>query len=183
VCDNDGICELGEDCSNCPNDCVSGTSPGAVCGNGVCEAGDGEDCLSCPADCNGKQKGKPANRFCCGDGDGVRPLPCSDSACSTGGWSCTDLPVPPGGFCCGDLSCDAGESCSNCALDCTVGAEICSGGFDEDCDGLVDCDDSDCAGPPPDPACEGCTLGQKGDLCTTDGDCCSGKCRGNDTCR
>lgn len=36
------------------------------CGNGVCEAG--EDCSSCASDCDGVTGGKPANRFCCGNG-------------------------------------------------------------------------------------------------------------------
>jgi hypothetical protein len=120
-----GICESGEDCNSCPSDCVSGTSSGAVCGNGVCEAGNGEDCVSCPADCSGKQNGKPSSRFCCGDGGGANPLPCSDPACSTAGWDCTDVPVPSGSFCCGDVTCDSGEDCGNCALDCTIGDPIC----------------------------------------------------------
>jgi Zn-dependent metalloprotease len=37
-CDNDGVCESGEDCNNCPNDC------------------------------SGVSGGKPSNRYCCGDG-------------------------------------------------------------------------------------------------------------------
>jgi len=37
-CDNDGICDLGEDCHNCSNDCA------------------------------GKTNGKPSGRYCCGDG-------------------------------------------------------------------------------------------------------------------
>jgi hypothetical protein len=143
-----GICESGEDCNTCPSDCVSGTSSGAVCGNGVCEAGNGEDCVSCPADCNGAQSGKPANRFCCGDGGGTNPLPCSDASCSTGGWSCTDVPGSGGTYCCGDLSCDSGEDCGNCALDCTIGAEVCGSNVDEDCDGATDCSDTDCSAFP-----------------------------------
>ncbi len=175
VCDNDGICEIDEDCNNCPNDCVSGTTSGAACGNGVCEAGNGEDCVSCAADCNGKQNGKPANRFCCGDGDGQNPLPCSDSACSSGGWSCTDVPVSGGSFCCGDLVCDSGEDCSNCALDCTIGAEVCTGSLDEDCDGAVDCADGECSG---DPACQGGQCADVGESCRNDVDCCSNSCSG-----
>lgn len=144
VCDNDGVCESGEDCNSCPNDCVSGTRPGAVCGNGICEAGNGEDCLSCAADCNGTQKGKPANRFCCGDGDGTNPVPCSDASCSSGGFQCTDVPVATETFCCGLFGCEPGEDCATCGLDCTIGDEFCSGGLDEDCDGSIDCADSDC---------------------------------------
>ena len=56
LCDEDGICEAGEDCSTCPTDCASGVSPGAECGNGICEAGDSESCISCPDDCLGKQE-------------------------------------------------------------------------------------------------------------------------------
>ena len=180
-CDFDGVCDLGEDCSGC-TDCPGGTTSGAVCGNGICEAGDGENCTNCSSDCNGQQGGKPAGRFCCGDGGGTNPLPCSDSACSSGGFQCTDTPSMPGSFCCGDLVCDAGESCSTCGLDCTLGAELCSGGIDEDCDGDFDCDDADCSG---DPACQGggCTLGQPGDACSQNSDCCSNKCKGNGTCR
>ncbi|HEX9736841.1 MAG TPA: hypothetical protein VGG06_33155 [Thermoanaerobaculia bacterium] len=41
--------------------------PPPGCDNdGVCESG--EDCLSCANDCAGVTSGKPANRFCCGNG-------------------------------------------------------------------------------------------------------------------
>ena len=63
-CDNDGICEIGEDCVSCPLDC--GQVSGATCGNGLCEAGDGENCLTCPADCAGNQSGT-GEQWCCGD--------------------------------------------------------------------------------------------------------------------
>ena len=171
------VCEVGEDCTTCPTDCPSGSTSGAVCGNGICEAGNGENCVTCAADCNGTQGGKPANRFCCGDGGGDSPVACSDSRCSSGGNSCTDIPVAGGSFCCGDLTCDVGESCSTCALDCTAGIEICDNGIDDDCDGLVDCADNDCLSAP---SCQGgtCTLGQAGDSCSDGTDCCSGSCSG-----
>jgi formylglycine-generating enzyme required for sulfatase activity len=199
VCDNDGACESGEDCTNCPNDCISGTSSGAVCGNAICEAGDGEDCVSCPSDCNGVQNGRPSGRFCCGDGDGQNPLSCSDSACSTGGWSCTDTPTGGGtSYCCGDGACEGDEDFTNCGIDCPApfcddgncdpgedqcncsadcgtppAAESnCSDGQDNDCDGLIDGSDPDC------PDCGG-----PGAACSSNGDCCSGRCKGNGTCK
>jgi hypothetical protein len=209
ICDNDGVCESGEDCLGCANDCISGS--GATCGNGICEAGDGEDCVSCAADCAGKQNGKPSNRFCCGDGDGQNPLSCSDAACSSGGNQCTDSPVAAS--CCGDTTCegiedgfnceidcgappfcgdgvcDPGESSCSCAVDCgpAPASEFegitCSDGEDNDCDGVVDCADSDCSN---DTSCQACTLGQRGDSCDSNTDCCSNKCRGKSgrkTCR
>lgn len=54
----------------------------------------------------------------------------------------------------------------------------CSDGVDNDCDGLIDGSDPDC-GP-------GCPLGQKGDSCVVNGDCCSNKCKGksgNKSCK
>jgi subtilisin family serine protease len=150
ICDDDGTCELGEDCNNCPNDCPSAS--GASCGNGVCEAGDGEDCVSCPSDCNGKQNGRPSGRFCCGDGDGGNPIPCNDERCAGGGVSCTDTQAT--GTCCGDGTCEGSEDTSSCGVDCaacTVDGD-CSDGdsctIDSCSEGFcsndpMDCDDSD----------------------------------------
>jgi subtilisin family serine protease len=204
VCNQNGSCDAGEDCNNCPSDCISGATSGAVCGNGVCEAGDGEDCVSCPADCNGTQNGRPSGRFCCGDGDGQNPVGCSDPRCSTGGWECTDLPSDPASYCCGDLLCEGAEDSTNCALDCgpppycgdgscdpgedscscpqDCGAapgsetEFCSDGLDNDCDGQADCNDTDCQGDP------SCTCLPKSSPCSQDSECCSNKCRGG-ACR
>ncbi len=88
---------------------------------------------------------------------------------------------------CGDGSCDAGEDSCNCAADCgpPPGSEVglCADGLDNDCDLFADCDDADCGG---DPACQGCDLGQTGDPCVVNADCCSNKCKGppgGKTCR
>jgi len=59
-----------------------------ACGNSICEPRAGEDCLSCPADCNGVQGGSPSSRYCCGDGDGQKPVGCSDPRCTANGKSC-----------------------------------------------------------------------------------------------
>jgi hypothetical protein len=51
---NTGTCQAGGGGGTCDND-------------GVCEPG--EDCETCSNDCDGVTKGKPANRFCCGNGE------------------------------------------------------------------------------------------------------------------
>ena len=137
ACNNNGVCEQGEDCNSCPNDCISAST--ATCGNGVCEIGDGEDCLSCPEDCNGVQGGNPNNRFCCGDGEGDTPVDCTDSRCTSQGFDCTDLPAPLS--CCGDGLCEGIEDNGNCAVDCSL---TCSG--DPECDDGDPCTTDTCAG-------------------------------------
>jgi hypothetical protein len=99
---------------------------GALCGNGLCEIGDGEDCLSCPADCAGDQGGGGA--FCCGDGEGVNPIAsCGfdvdgftllDDRCTTGGYFCRIHPRLSA--CCGDALCEGGEIATpgSCDVDC-----------------------------------------------------------------
>ena len=193
ICDGDGVCELGEDCMECPGDCAS--SPGAVCGNGICEAGS-EDCANCAQDCNGKQGGKPAKRFCCGGAFG-----CADARCSADGFACSEDPSPA--VCCGDGLCQGSELSSGCEVDC--GPDPCGDGFcdanedecscsvdcgaapatelactdqlDEDCDGLIDCADSDCRDA------AACSCGAKGSACSSAADCCSNRCKPNGTCR
>ncbi|HWP65091.1 MAG TPA: M12 family metallo-peptidase [Candidatus Limnocylindria bacterium] len=171
-CDRDGVCEAGEDCAGCPGDCPGGTTSGAVCGNGVCEAGNGEDCVACPADCAGVQSGKPSGRWCCGAGGGAGPVPCSDARCTANGRVCTTVPSVPDDYCCGDGACTSGESCSTCRLDCTLGAELCTGLVDEDCDGAIDCADGQCSTHE---ACQA-TCAPSGAACTANAECCSQAC-------
>jgi hypothetical protein len=152
-CDFDGICEEGENCGSCPSDCISGTA-GAVCGNGLCEAGDGENGVNCSADCNAKLNGNPANRFSCGLG-GDYAVPCTDPRCTDDGFQCTEILVTPEPYCCGDAMCGGAEDSFSCALDCgdppacvpTHDKEKgprCSDGLDNDCDGAIDGADPDC---------------------------------------
>jgi hypothetical protein len=117
TCDNDGICEPGEDCDNCPDDCISGGD--AVCGNQVCEVPGGENCLTCPDDCNGEQHGPPSEQYCCGDGlTGSNPVDCTDSRCNDGGNTCSTETSSV--YCCGDNTCNEIETVENCPADCTV---------------------------------------------------------------
>jgi beta-lactamase superfamily II metal-dependent hydrolase len=200
ACDLDGICEPGESCHTCPADCIA--SSGAICGNGVCEAGNAEDCLSCPADCNGKQTGKGSERFCCGG-----PSGCGNSRCASDGFACTEIASTPS--CCGDGACSGIEDSLVCELDCgpapycgdgTCGdaedacgcpadcgappaSEIaglsCTDGDDNDCDGLADCDDPDCDSEPAcaGPSCDGDLVCDPGEDCES----CPGDCAGRTT--
>ena len=168
-CLNDGICEAGENCNNCP-DCISGTL-GATCGNGVCETGNGENCLTCPQDCNGVQSGKPSQQYCCGNGSGgTKPVTCSDARCSANGKSCVTNPVQTVSYCCGDGTCGGAENCSNCKLDCQLRPEVCNNLQDDNCNGFTDCADSSCATYP------ACLCKPKGTACTSNTQCCSQVC-------
>jgi hypothetical protein len=51
---NDSDCTGSADCQNPCN------------GDDLCDPG--EDCNTCPDDCNGNRKGRPSSRYCCGNG-------------------------------------------------------------------------------------------------------------------
>jgi hypothetical protein len=155
-CD-DGTCDAGEDCNNCPEDCISGEGGGScdACFKGVCDGSchpvkEGPDCSDC------------APNWCCGDG-----------VCEGGedGYNCAiDCGLPP---VCGDRTCDPGEDACSCSEDCGAPAatEIsCSNGLDDDCDTYVDCADSECSADP------ACTCFSRGEPCDENADCCSNRC-------
>ena len=122
-CVVNGVCDPGEDCVICPEDC--GEVSGALCGNGLCEAGDGENCTSCPADCAGKQNGSVANQFCCGidDGQVTNPVGCGsdvgDSRCIDAGEELFCRVAPRVLACCGDKLCEGQETGAVCQIDCS----------------------------------------------------------------
>ena len=78
-----------------------------------------------------------------------------DEGCST----CTD--ADSDGYCAEIDDCDDSNPFVNPGT-----AEVCDDGFDNDCDGFTDGDDSDCAA-----ACF-----PSGAACTSHADCCSGMC-------
>ncbi len=159
LCGN-GVCGPGEDCSPCPDDCISGTS-GGTCGacfkgkcDGVCHpVKEGAECSDC------------WTSYCCGDGvcEGEE----DSENCSI------DCPATV----CGDGVCDPGEDRCSCSEDCGApDQEICNNGIDDDCDNAVDCDDSDCEFD------SSCICLAKKESCQSDSDCCSNRCK-NGQCR
>ena len=149
------VCDPGENCSTCPNDCISGVTGGScsLCFKGACDGichpkKDGPDCADCwPT-------------YCCGDGicEGEE----DNSNCSV------DCPVSD----CGDGTCSNDEDQCSCHVDCGPPVvETCNNGIDDDCDDLIDCNDSDCV------ADLFCTCRAKKDACQSDSECCSGRCR------
>ena len=184
ICDHDGTCEAGEHCENCSDDCAAGGAGG--CGNGICEPGLGEDCVSCAGDCLGRQGGSPRNRFCCGDGDGGSPVGCADPRCTNLSKTCSpSIPTP---YCCGDGLCSGAETSCSCGLDCGAPASEtgrCNNGEDDDCDGLVDCVDPQCATDPScaTPACDGDGKCEPGENCNNCGQDCAGRSGGKPSTR
>jgi spore coat protein A len=122
-CVVNGVCGPGEDCVSCPADC--GQVSGALCGNGLCEAGDGENCVTCPEDCAGKQTGSASKQFCCGFDDGQvnSPISCGDDV---NDGRCIDAAdklfcrvAPRVLACCGDKLCEGQETLPDaCDVDC-----------------------------------------------------------------
>lgn len=122
-CNGNGVCDFGEDCYSCPQDCASAN--GKRCGNNLCEAGDGENCINCPQDCAGLQDGS-AQSYCCG-GDynpGQNGVTCNDVRCLNAGLQrfCKETPNLPA--CCGDEVCEGEESNDNCPVDCKTNSPI-----------------------------------------------------------
>jgi hypothetical protein len=179
-----GFCEpwLGENATNCPNDC--GSAP--ICGNGVCEVG--ENSTTCPNDC-----GQSAY---CGDGS------CNNGEnCSTCSQDCGICPTCGNGRCelgetylscpqdctlssCGDGSCNNGEYCSICPTDCTpcCGDSICNAGENSincpnDCGQPAYCGDGVCNNG------ENCsTCSQDCGSCPPSQYCGDGSCNNGETC-
>jgi hypothetical protein len=153
------VCDAGENCDNCPADCISGTAAGndpTDCfkgkADGVCHpVKDGSNCPDC------------VSSWCCGDGvcEGEE----DSNNCAI---DCGPSPV------CEDGNCDPGEDECSCPSDCgqPQNSEVgfCSDSVDNDCDTLTDCDDPDCVDD------LACSCFPKGSPCSIKSDCCSNKC-------
>ena len=156
LCGN-GICDEFEDCTNCSVDCISGSSGGTcdACFKGQCDGTchpvkEGAECSDC------------WTSYCCGDGacEGAE----NNDNCQK------DCPLAI----CGDGICDSSEDPCYCAADCgpySIPETNCTDGIDNDCDGSIDGDDSDCPG---------CKL--KKEACSSNSDCCSNRCI-RDSCK
>jgi len=125
-----GVCGCGVPDFN--GDGGEGCDPnGPSCGNGICEPFDGEDCVSCPADCRGKQDGPSYKKYCCGDGDGYKPVGCDDDRCNSYGYVCI-----------GDCQPDCGDACPDDPNKTAPGQCGCGvPDTDTDGDGQADCVD------------------------------------------
>ncbi len=143
------------DCEGEPN---CGPGPGEICANGVDDDGDGlvdcddPECAGFPQ-CEEGACGDPDSGDCC---EANNTPHCTDASCCE-----TVCAVDP--FCC-DNAWD--DLCASQAVDLCNGLcepptpEDCRNGVDDDGDGLVDCDDPDCAGDAScPPATEDCTNG------------------------
>ncbi len=121
ACDDDGSCEAGEDCNNCPNDCRSKTG-GKPSGRYCCD-GDLPDC----GDTRCSESG-----WSCGGGGGCT----SDPECDDGAW-CNGAETCVGGSCqsgtdpCPGQGCDeTNDVCITCAGNkdpCNNNGDCCSG--------------------------------------------------------
>ena len=177
ICDN-GLDDDTDGLVDCEDpDCIASPACGgsATCGNGIvepgeeCDDGNTADGDGCDARC--RFEGTPG----CGNGRVD-----SGEECDTDdflGATCESL-----GFAGGRLLCamDCTYDTSECV---TENQETCDNGIDDDADGLIDCEDPDCAA---DPACGSssiCGNGilEPGEECddgnTADGDGCDAQCR------
>ncbi len=173
--DND--CDGSKDCAD--SDCVGGPAETA------CDDGIDNDCNG-PADCadSACQTGSEAS---CDDGvdndcDGFTD--CADTVDCDLAPACAQNCTlgEQGDPCVDDLNCCSNKCRGNGAkrsckgdFTCTPTEDpekTCTGGFDEDCDGLTDCDDPDCSG---DSSCKTLCLPVP-DPCVRDSDCCSNNC-------
>ncbi len=132
----DGICGIGEDADNCPDDCDDDAGP--ECGNGTCEEGETPD--NCAQDC---EEDGPE----CGDGvcdEGETPENCA-ADCEEEEGCAEDDDCGPGSICEDNVCIDGCRLDSDCAqnelcIDNACLADACR--EDGDCPGGEICDEA-----------------------------------------
>lgn len=101
LCPN-GVCDPGEDCTTCPEDCGT-ICRGGDCGNGTCDPW--EDCTTCRIDCGGASCDVCNYNGVCDPGESYPDCP-----------DCKPCLNPP---CCNNNGiCDPGEDATSCPSDC-----------------------------------------------------------------
>jgi hypothetical protein len=157
----DPDCSGGPDCTTCPDADVDGFTD-ADCGGLDCDDSDASINPGAQETCDDF-----VDNDCDGDAD------CVDSDCSTDPYCEPPCWDNDGDFyydvACGGDDCDDGDESINPGAD-----ESCNDFFDNNCDELVDCDELTCSS---DPVCQKQCLPKRAP-CTSDAECCSGKCRG-----
>jgi len=119
-------------------------------GDGICEAG--EDCNNCPNDCRQKTTGKPSSRYCCdGDQSDCGDARCSEEGWFCGDNVCTSDPeCDDGQFCngaeiCFDGSCQGGsDPCPGQGCDEVNDQCVVCGGKKATCNSNSDCCSNTC---------------------------------------
>ncbi len=191
-CDDGDPCTT-DLCDQQTGGCSHVAIPGCTPCTGVAQCDDGDGCTT--DSCSGGRCVHTAIVPCihCTDATSCADAnPCTDDVCSAE--SVCLNPVRPGCvLCSSSTQCDDGRACTQdvCAggvcihndipgcTECVPAPEVCGNGIDDDCDGLVDCADPDCAAAPacipaPVERCDNC-VDDDGDglVDYEDPDCCS----------
>ncbi len=137
----------GRNCGSCGMECAAGS----FCSSGVCS----RTCPSGTTACGGDCADFATDRNHCGDCDTVCA---ADQDCRGGACTCPEGYTTCDGSCvdpetdasnCGvcGRTCATDEVCSMGMCTCGAGAREseCNDMMDDDCDGMIDCDDPDCA--------------------------------------
>ena len=122
ACNNNGTCEPGEDCVNCPNDCRQKTTPAMK--NSYCCDGDLPDCGNVKCSENG---------WICGGGDSSCQVhaDCDDDQWCNGSETCLNGSCQSGDDPCPGQGCDETndvcvEACGGNKAPCSVDGDCCS---------------------------------------------------------
>jgi cysteine-rich repeat protein len=169
------MCESGEDCNVCPDDC--GSCP--YCGDGSCNGSDST--ANCPGDCGSSCGDGSCNgtEDCSGCPSDCGSCPyCGDSFCN-GSDTTANCPGDCGSSC-GDGSCNGTEDCSGCPSDCGSCGGSCGDGSCSASETTANCP-GDCGSSCGDGTCNG---SESTSNCSSDcgSNCGDGTCNGAEDC-